>query len=132
MNGLWPVLTFHVLASRYQLHIPIRRLESQVEGRENNLNSEIFDTFTPKLSIMDYQKVYLLSVLIEYADSVTDVHKVFGTECLAMEHMQREIAEVSENFTGPGRRAIDMPTCVEWRDEDGYGYTVCVEELDVM
>ena len=91
-----------------------------------------FDTFTPKFSIMDYQKVYLLSVLIEYADSVTDVHKVFGTECLAKVHMQREIAEVSENFTGPGRRVIDMPTCVEWRDEDGYGYTVCVEELDVM
>ena len=40
------------------------------------------------------------------------------------------IEEAAENFDGQeGETLVDVETCREWRNEDGYGYTVGIEEL---
>ena len=41
--------------------------------------------------------------------------------------------EAAENFDGQeGETLVDVETCREWRNEDGYGYTVGIEELTLI
>lgn len=77
------------------------------------------------------QKYYLVTVLIEYsAESVTDAHYLCTNINKAKETMSVQIDEARENFADQeGRCVIDVDTCQEWRNEDGYGYTVGIEEL---
>lgn len=76
------------------------------------------------------QKFYLLATLIEMQDCVSDGHALYRSLDDAMKAFEKEIAECQENFNERyGSALIDLPRCREWRKEDGYGYTVTVEEI---
>lgn len=76
------------------------------------------------------QKFYLLTTLIEMQDSVSDGHALYVSLDDAMKAFEQETADCQENFDGRyGCTLIDQPLCKEWRTEDGYGYTVAVEEI---
>lgn len=77
------------------------------------------------------QTFYLLTILIEYSpESVSDYHYLFHNLEDAKLHMPLQIAQAAENFEGQsGRTIIDLPTCREWRNDEGFGYTVCIEEI---
>lgn len=77
------------------------------------------------------KKFYLVTTLIEYsAESITDAHALYEDYEKAKEAMAVAIEEASENFDGQeGETLVDVETCREWRNDDGYGYTVGVEEL---
>lgn len=64
------------------------------------------------------------------AECITDTHALYGNYEKAKEAMAVEIEEAAENFDGrEGETLVDAETCREWRTEDGYGYTVGIEEL---
>lgn len=77
------------------------------------------------------KKFYLVTTLIECsAECITDTHALYGNYEKAKEAMAVEIEEAAENFDGrEGETLVDAETCREWRTEDGYGYTVGIEEL---
>jgi len=77
------------------------------------------------------QTFYLLTSLIEKtSDSISDTHRLFGTLEKAESAFLEELKECSENFDGQdGDLLIDLPRCREWRNGDGFGYTVTVEEV---
>lgn len=76
------------------------------------------------------QKFYLLATLIEMQDCISDVHLLYCSFDNAMKAFEQEIADCHENFNGQkGSTLIDLPRCREWRTEDGYGYTVAVDEM---
>lgn len=80
---------------------------------------------------MAMNKYYLVTVLIEYsAESVTDAHYLYSDFTKAKEAMSVQIEEARENFDDQeGEYVVDVETCQEWRNDDGYGYTVGIEEL---
>lgn len=76
------------------------------------------------------QKFYLLATLIELQDSVSDGHALYHSLGDAMEAFEQEIADCKKKFEEQdGSTLIDLPRCKEWRTEDGYGYTVLVDEM---
>lgn len=76
------------------------------------------------------QTFFLLTTLIEFDDCISDGHSLFESKEKASEAFITEIRECAENFEGQkGDFVIDLPMCREWRTEDGYGYTVTVEEV---
>lgn len=76
------------------------------------------------------QKFYLLATLLETQDCVSDGHALYATLDDAMAAFEQEIADCQENFNEwHGSALIDLPRCKEWRTEDGYGYTVTVDEM---
>lgn len=77
------------------------------------------------------QKFYLLTVLIEHsAECITDAHKLYDSLEAAKVAMAIEIEEATENFSGrAGQTVTDVDTCQEWRDEEGFGYTIGIELL---
>ena len=47
--------------------------------------------------------------------------------------MSVEIDDARRHFDDrEGEFLVDVETCQEWRTEDGYGYTVGIEELTVQ
>lgn len=80
------------------------------------------------------KKFYLVTTLIECsAECITDAHALYGNYEKAKEAMAVEIEEAAENFDGQeGETLVDVETCREWRNEDGYGYTVGIEELTLI
>lgn len=80
------------------------------------------------------KKFYLVTVLIEYsAESITDAHALHVDYEKAKGTMAVAIEEAAENFDGQeGETLVDVETCREWRNEDGYGYTVGIEELTLI
>lgn len=76
------------------------------------------------------QRFYLLTTLIETQDCVSDGHALYASFDDAMKAFEQEIADCQENFNERyGYTLIDLPRCKEWRTEDGYGYTVTIEEI---
>lgn len=80
------------------------------------------------------QKIYLVTVLIEEsAECLTDVHTAFADFSKAKEAMSVAIEDARKRFTDfGGETLVDETTCQEWRTEDGYGYTVGIEELTLI
>ena len=75
------------------------------------------------------QKFYLLTTLIEL-ESVSDGHALYVSLEDAVKAMEQEVSECQENFNVQyGSFVIDLPRCTDWRAEDGYGYTVTIEEI---
>lgn len=76
------------------------------------------------------QKFYLLATLIEMQDSVSDGHALYRSLDDALKAFEQEIVDCQENFkVQNGSTLIDLPRCREWRTEDGYGYTVTIDEM---
>lgn len=79
------------------------------------------------------QKLYLLTTLVEYADCVSDKHYLFRSWRTAEIAFSNEIRDCAENFTGQrGNFIINLPTCQEWRTDEGNGYTVTLEEVKAL
>ncbi len=75
---------------------------------------------------------YLVTTLIESTDCISDSHKLYSTLEAAQKAMAQEVHDAQENFWNEGERIIDLPSCIEWRNDDGYGYTVGIEELTYL
>jgi len=79
---------------------------------------------------MEQQKFYLLTTLIEYGDSVSDGHSLYSSLPKAKAAMAKEIAEAEQNFNlSHGETVLDLPRVREWRDVDGGGFTIGIEEV---
>lgn len=78
-------------------------------------------------------KLYLVATLIEHYDQPpTDTHSLYADFTDAKKAMQTEIEEGMENFNADkGDAILDLNTAYEWRDEDGNGLTVVIEEMEV-
>mgnify|MGYP000560833316 FL=1 len=76
---------------------------------------------------------YLVATLIEHYDQPpTDTHSLYADFATAKTAMQTEIKDGMENFTtNKGEVILDLDTMYEWRDEDGNGLTVTIEEMNV-
>ncbi len=76
------------------------------------------------------QTFYLVTTLIEMSECVVDSHNLCSTIKKAEKAFKDEIKGCRENFFGRnGEFLIDIWGCQEWRTEDGYGYTVSIEEV---
>lgn len=77
--------------------------------------------------------LYLVATLIEHYDQPpTDTHALYATFADAKKAMQTEVKEGMENFTADeGGVILDLDPVYEWRDDDGNGLTVTIEEMNV-
>ena len=74
---------------------------------------------------------YLVATLIEMSESVSDSHTLCTTIEKAEKAFKEEIKTCRENFFGrSGEFLKDIWGCQEWRNEDGYGYIVSIEEIE--
>lgn len=77
------------------------------------------------------QTFYLVTSLIEMSECVVDRHTLCSTIKKAEKAFNEEIKASRENFFGrSGEFLIDIWGCQEWRTEDGFGYTVTIEEIE--
>jgi hypothetical protein len=74
---------------------------------------------------------YLVTVLLELCDTcITDEHHLYASYADAQRAFNYEVAECQANFEGQqGQSLIDLQGCREWRNADGYGFTVTIEEI---
>lgn len=77
---------------------------------------------------MEKQSFYLVYTLIELDGSVSDCHTLFGSLEKAALAMQDEIKEAREKFS-IGKTTQDFERFYEFRTEDGYGFSVGIEEF---
>lgn len=74
---------------------------------------------------------YLVATLIEMSECVSDSHTLCSTIEKAEKVFADDVRICQENFPGrDGEFLIDIWGCKEWRTEDGYGYTVSIEEIE--
>jgi hypothetical protein len=74
---------------------------------------------------------YLVTVLLEVSDEcITDEHYLYSSYADAERAFDYEVRECQANFEGQlGESLIDLQGCREWRNADGYGFTVTIEEI---
>lgn len=77
---------------------------------------------------MERKTVYLVYTLIEKSESVSDCHTLYATLERAKAAMNAEIEEAMENFS-TGEVLHDLERLYEFRTEDGYGFTVGIDEM---
>lgn len=77
---------------------------------------------------MKTETYYLVYVLIECQESTSDCHILYRNLEDAQAAMQKERDECQQNFIS-GEAFTDLERCYEFRTEDGYGYTVGIDEL---
>ena len=77
---------------------------------------------------MERNSVFLVYTSIEQSESVSDCHALYATFERAKAAMDREIEEAMENF-GKGEVLHDLERLYEFRTEDGYGFTVGIDEM---
>jgi hypothetical protein len=74
---------------------------------------------------------YLVTTLIELNEcNIVDGHHLYANLKDAERAFKFELGGCRESFEGQvGNLLIDLPHCREWRNDDGYGYTVTLEEI---
>ena len=77
---------------------------------------------------MERNTVFLVYTLIEQSECVSDCHTLYATFEGAKAAMDREIEEAMENF-GKGEVLHNLEWLYEFRTEDGYGFTVGIDEM---
>ena len=77
---------------------------------------------------MEKNAVYLVYTFIEQNDCVSDCHALYATLERAKAAMNVEIEGAMENF-GKGEVLHDLERLYEFRTEDGYGFTVGIDEM---
>lgn len=75
--------------------------------------------------------VYLVYTLIEQSDCVSDCHALYATLERAKTAMNVEINGAMENFC-KGEVLHDLERLYEFRTEDGYGFTVGIDEMEPL
>ena len=80
------------------------------------------------------KKIYLVTVLIEEsAECLTDTHIPCADFNKAKQAMSVQIEDARKRFDDQsGEFLVDVETCQEWRNEDGFGYTIGIEELTIQ
>ena len=79
---------------------------------------------------MENQTFYLLCSLVEMEESVSTQHFLYTDRDKAINALEHEIYSCAENFNfDEGKFVVDNPTYYEFRDEDGYGFEVWIEEI---
>lgn len=82
---------------------------------------------------MEQKCFYLVTTLIEFSDSVSDGHALYASLDDAKRAMAKEVADAAENFNlSHGEYVLDLPYIREWRDADGGGFTIGIEEMAVL
>lgn len=74
---------------------------------------------------------YLVHTLIERDGEASDCHALYSTLDKAKAAMRIEIEDAMENFA-QGKTEHDLDRLYEFRNEDGYGFTVGIDELKVL
>lgn len=77
---------------------------------------------------MKTETYYLVYVLIECQETTSDYHTLYHNLEDAQAAMQKELDECKQNFNS-GKAFTDLERCYEFRTEDGYGYTIGIDEL---
>lgn len=77
---------------------------------------------------MEIQSFYLVYTLIEQDGESSDRHTLYSAIEKAKAAMASEIEEAMENFS-KGRVIHDTERLYEFRTEDGYGFTVGIDEM---
>lgn len=73
---------------------------------------------------------YLVATLIEMSECVSDSHILCDTTEKAHELFLEEVRNAAENFDGQSGEIVqEIWGYKEWRNPDGYGYTVSIEEM---
>jgi hypothetical protein len=58
------------------------------------------------------------------------LHHLYASYADAQRAFDYEVAECQANFECQhGQSLIDLQGCREWRNNDGYGFTVTIEEI---
>ncbi len=79
------------------------------------------------------QRYYLLTELIEFiGEEAFDNHKLYDNLGMAKAAMAIAREKAAESFSDDcGDFLIDLDTIVEWRNENGEGYTIGIQELTI-
>lgn len=77
---------------------------------------------------MEQQKFYLVYTLIERDGETSDCHVLYSTLDKAKAAMRTEVEDAMDNFV-KGKAVHDLERLYEFRNEDGYGFTVGIDEL---
>lgn len=80
---------------------------------------------------MVQETFYLVHTLIERDGDASDYHALYSTFDKAKPAMRIEIEDAMENFA-QGKTEHDLDRLYEFRNEDGYGFTVGIDELKVL
>lgn len=79
---------------------------------------------------MEKTTLYLLCSLIEMPESVSTQHFLYADKKQALQALAPEVYSCAENFSlEDGKFISDNPTSYEYRDQDGYGFQVWIEEI---
>lgn len=82
---------------------------------------------------MEQTKFYLLTSLIEMPESVSVQHFLFADKNSAINALEPEIHSCAENFNfDEGKFEANNPTSYEFRNQDGYGFQVWIEEVSPL
>lgn len=81
-----------------------------------------------KQTTMTKETYYLVYVQIEDQDGTSDCHTLYKKLEDAHKAMQKEKAISRKDFPS-GKVVLDWERCYEFRNEDGYGYIVGIDEL---
>lgn len=79
---------------------------------------------------MGKQLFYLVYTLIERNGKTSDCHALYSTLDKAKAAMQTEVNDAMENFA-KGKTVHDWERLYEFRNEDGYGFIVGIDELEL-
>lgn len=74
---------------------------------------------------------YLVHTLIERDGEASDCHMLYSTLDKAKAAMRTEVEDAMENFS-QGKVVHDLERLYEFRNEDGYGFTVGIDELKLL
>lgn len=75
--------------------------------------------------------IYLVYILIEINENTSVKHTTYRNLEDAQKQMADEIKDCRQNFHS-GKAITDMERLYEFRDNDGYGFTVGIDELKIL
>jgi hypothetical protein len=77
------------------------------------------------------QKFYILATLIEKEETTADNHTLYTSLEKAEKAFPLEIENCREQFEGEdGQTLLYLPRYHEWRNDDGDGFSVAIEEVE--
>ena len=80
---------------------------------------------------MENQTFYLLCALIERQEGASTGHQLFKDKNEAIKAMDDEIKSCAENFNfDESKFDKSFGNHYEWRNQDGYGFEVWIEEIE--
>lgn len=79
------------------------------------------------------QTFYLLCSVLEMPESISTQHFLYADRSQAINTLEPEIHSCAENFNfEDGKFETNNPTSYEFRNQDGYGFQVWIEEITLI